>query len=100
MRPALLRYSNTTFEPGARLVLTHGLLVSPRSTAFLARRPAPIITDGFEVLVQLVMAAITTAPLPNSTGCPSISVLAGFLVASLNALEKFFFTPPSSTRSC
>ena len=52
----------TTFEPGARLVLTHGLRVRPRSTAFLASRPAPTITDGFEVLVQLVIAAITTAP--------------------------------------
>ena len=52
----------TTFEPGARLVFTHGLLVSPFSTAFFATRPAPIITLGFEVFVQLVMAAITTDP--------------------------------------
>ena len=52
----------TTREPGARLVLTQGRLRSPFATAFLASRPAPIITDGFEVLVQLVMAAITTAP--------------------------------------
>ena len=56
----------TTLEPGARLVLTHGLTVSPRSTAFLARMPAPSITDGLEVLVQLVMLAITTLPLPIS----------------------------------
>ena len=33
---------------------------SPRSTAFFASRPAAIITEGFEVLVQLVMAAMTT----------------------------------------
>ena len=52
----------TTFEPGARLVFTHGLRVSPRSTAFFATRPAPIITLGFDVFVQLVIAAITTAP--------------------------------------
>ena len=52
----------TTLEPGARLVLTHGLLVSPFSTAFFASRPAPIITLGFDVFVQLVMAAITTEP--------------------------------------
>ena len=35
---------------------------SPRSTAFRASRPAPTITDGFDVFVQLVIAAITTSP--------------------------------------
>src|SRR5579859_5544646 len=49
INPARLRYAVTTFDPGARLVLTHGLTVRPRSTAFFARIPAPIITDGFEV---------------------------------------------------
>ena len=58
----MFRYSVTTFEPGARLVFTHGWLVSPRSTAFFASSPAPIITLGFDVFVQLVIAAITTAP--------------------------------------
>jgi hypothetical protein len=61
-RPDFLRYSVTTFEPGARLVFTHGWRLSPRSNAFFASSPAPIITLGFEVLVQLVIAAITTAP--------------------------------------
>ena len=61
-RPAALSYSVTMSEPGARLVLTHGLVLSPRFTAFLARRPAPIITLGFDVLVQLVIAATTTDP--------------------------------------
>ncbi len=56
------RYSVTTFDPGARLVFTQGLLLSPRSTAFFASRPAPIITLGFDVFVQLVIAAMTTAP--------------------------------------
>src|SRR3954470_6690983 len=60
--PDLRRYSVTTFEPGARLVFTHGLRVRPRSTAFLASSPAPIITLGLDVLVQLVIAATTTAP--------------------------------------
>ena len=55
----------TTFEPGARLVFTLGSTRSPASTAFLATRPAPTITVGFEVLVQLVIAAITTAPSPT-----------------------------------
>src|SRR5215213_2803840 len=52
----------TTLEPGASDVLTHGLTSSPRCTALRASRPAPIITSGFEVLVQLVMAAMTTSP--------------------------------------
>ena len=52
----------TTFEPGARLVFTHGCRVSPRSNAFFATSPAPIITLGFDVFVQLVIAAMTTAP--------------------------------------
>ena len=54
------------------LVLTHGLLVRPRSTARFARRPAPTITEGFEVLVQLVIAAITTAPSPRAKSLPLI----------------------------
>ena len=56
----------TTFEPGASEVLTHGLTRRPRWTALRASSPAPSITDGFEVLVQLVIAAITTWPLSSS----------------------------------
>ena len=44
--------------------MTYGLTVSPCSTAFLASRPAASMTDGLLVFVQLVMAAITTAPWP------------------------------------
>src|SRR5437867_5739923 len=62
VRPALFRYSVTTFEPGAGLVFTHGWLDRPRSTARFASSPAPIITLGFDVFVQLVIAAITTEP--------------------------------------
>src|SRR3712207_967698 len=65
------RYSVTTFEPGARLVFTCGSTESPFSTAFLARSPAPIITEGFEVLVQLVMAAMTAEPCLSSASSPS-----------------------------
>ena len=36
--------------------------MSPRSTAFFATSPAASITLGFDVFVQLVMAAITTSP--------------------------------------
>src|SRR6266498_6142842 len=60
----------TTLEPGASEVLTQGLAPSPRSTAFLASRPAATITDGLEVLVQLVMAAITTCPWSRSKRAP------------------------------
>ena len=61
----------TTFEPGARLVFTHGLRSRPRSAAFFASRPAAIITDGFDVFVQLVIAAITTDPWFSSRLFPS-----------------------------
>src|SRR3954451_22550636 len=57
--PAFSQYSVTTFEPGARLVFTHGLRVRPRSTAFLASSPAPTMTAGLDVFVQDVIAAIT-----------------------------------------
>src|SRR5262249_11211163 len=59
------------FEPGARLVLTHGLAVRPRAAAFFAKTPAATITDGFDVFVQLVIAAITTDP---SCNCPGGAV--------------------------
>src|SRR3569832_2386451 len=57
MRPASFMYSVTTLEPGARLVFTQGFTCRPRRTALRASRPAAISTDGFDVLVQLVMAA-------------------------------------------
>jgi hypothetical protein len=62
VRPARSKYSVTTFEPGARLDFTHGFRWRPRSTAFLASSPAATITLGFEVFVQLVIAAMTTDP--------------------------------------
>ncbi|CNH50381.1 Uncharacterised protein [Mycobacterium tuberculosis] len=52
----------TTCEPGAIVVFTHGLEVSPFSTALRASSAAPSITSGLEVLVHDVTAAITTAP--------------------------------------
>ena len=56
------------------MVFTHGLRVRPRSTAFLASSAAPIITCGLEVLVQEVIAAITTAPWSSSNVVPSSPV--------------------------
>src|SRR5512133_337169 len=97
MRLAFSRYEVTTFEPGARLVLTHGFVESPLSTAFFASSPAAIITLGFDVFVQLVIAAITTDPslIRNSdlsvfilidlspsflSGCDSISMPASLIL--------------------
>ena len=66
-----------------------------------------MITEGFDVLVQLVIAAMTTAPCPILCVSPSISVSAvrGMLpfapaVWSGNALRKLCFMSPSDTRSC
>src|SRR5262249_51184411 len=63
----------TTLEPGASVVLTHGLRASPRSTALRASSAAPSMTDGLDVLVHEVIAAITTAPWSSSTAVPSSS---------------------------
>src|SRR3954447_23664303 len=68
----------TTFEPGASDVFTHGLRVSPRSTALRASRPAPTMTNGFDVLVHEVIAATTTAPWSTSNSSPSTLTRAGF----------------------
>src|SRR6202011_4292490 len=65
-RPELARYSATTWLPGASEVLTQGFAVKPLATALRASNPAPIRTLGLEVLVQDVIAAITTSPLPRS----------------------------------
>src|SRR3954468_15569766 len=90
--PDARRYSVTTFDPGARLVFTHGCRVRPRSNAFFASSPAPIITLGFEVLVQLVIAAITTEPLSSCAiaGGSATATAAGLLTAETCA------EPPSA----
>ena len=67
-------------EPGASEVFTQGLLVRPFSTAFLASSAAPIITDGLEVLVHDVIAAIATAPWSISNFVPSSSVTSAGLL--------------------
>lgn len=46
-------------EPGDKEVLMYGATFNPFFIAFFAKRPAPSITDGFEVLVHDVIAAIT-----------------------------------------
>src|SRR5919199_601208 len=64
----------TTLGRGAGVVFTPGLTSRPASTAFLASRAAPIITDGLDVLVHEVIAAITTWPWSTSVSRPSSSV--------------------------
>src|ERR1700730_8684318 len=88
----------TTFEPGARLVLTQGLEVRPRSTAFFATRPAATSTDGFDVLVQLVMAAMTTLPSWIVAPLPFI-LMAAVLGVAPRPSRKFFFTSGRLMRS-
>ena len=56
------------------MVFTHGLLLSPRSTAFLASSPAPSITVGLDVLVHEVIAAMTTCPWSTVAVLPSSNV--------------------------
>ncbi len=102
----------TTFEPGARDVLTYGGTRRPRATALRARRPAPSITDGFEVLVQLVIAAMTTAPWPIVALAPATSSgtvrAASFsaspkprsLTGAVSDLRNAAFICESGTRSC
>ena len=90
-----------------------GSTVRPASTAFLASRPAPIITLGFDVLVHDVMAAISTSPLPivrsgsaGCSGCASFSAAARVgLLAFISSTKRgapggtagFFWTLPSAS---
>src|SRR3954451_5009018 len=69
-RPERLRYSVTTLEPGASDVFTHGWRCRPRARALRASRPAPSMTDGFDVFVHDVIAAITTWPWASLTAAP------------------------------
>ena len=69
-RWASSRYILTVLEPGASEVFTHGLRVRPSLLALRAIKPAATMLRGLDVLVQLVMAAMITAPsgiLPSSS---------------------------------
>ncbi|MNR14394.1 hypothetical protein D3C85_1308680 [compost metagenome] len=108
MRPAARKYSVTTLEPGAREDLTQGRRVRPFSTAFFASRPAAIITLGLEVLVQEVMAAMTTAPSPKGKLWPSSRVTGPLFAAGApsglscrpRSSSKALGTCGNATRSC
>ncbi|MNV69497.1 hypothetical protein D3C71_1624100 [compost metagenome] len=84
-------------EPGASDVLMCGCTLSPASTAFLASRPAANSTLGLLVLVQLVMAAISTSPLPTVGSAPldgmtaaasAWAVASAGLLPSISARER------------
>jgi hypothetical protein len=51
--------------------------------------PAPSMTEGLEVLVQLVIAAITTAPSSRSNSWPSSDTLALAWGTSSTATEPW-----------
>src|SRR5580700_6706339 len=103
-KPDLFRYSATTCEPGASEVLTQGLTVRPLAAALRAKSPAPIMTLGFEVLVQDVMAAITTSPWPRSWSRPSTGSRLANSAPLPNSLSseaaKLCLRSFSATRSC
>src|SRR5262245_5730816 len=80
----------TTFDPGASDVFTHDFVARPFSTAFFASRPAATSTDGFDVFVQLVIAAMTTDP--SFTTPPSFG-------AAPRVVRKFAFTSGRLMRS-
>src|SRR5215472_5525992 len=90
----------TTFEPGARVVFTHGLRSRPASTAFFASSAAPTITDGLDVLVHEVIAAITTEPWSIDIDVPSSSVTGtgfdGLLLTACAGVSAGPLPPPFS----
>ena len=105
MRPALWKYSVATLEPGASDVFTHGLVLRPSATAFLARRPAASITLGLLVFVQLVMAAMTTAPSCSSKSAPLYATCCAVPMpvaacCAATASAYFALLSVSGTRSC
>src|SRR4051794_16631734 len=92
----------TTLEPGANDVFTHGLRLRPRSTALRATRPAASITEGLEVFVHDVMAAIVTEPWSSTTSspdarCTGVGVEVAPVVA--NASASIGLARSSGTRS-
>ena len=77
--------------------MTQGLRERPRSTAFFASSPAATITAGFDVFVQDVIAAITTAPCSSVQRSPSTTTSTvrrgGELVATGTAPSEAWSPP-------
>src|SRR5262249_3433133 len=95
-------YSATTCEPGAKEGLTQGFGRKPSARAFLATRPAATSTEGFEVLVQLVIAAMTTSPSRSARSLPAIGDerRSSRFDMSVKAESKFALTCVNEIRSC
>ena len=79
-------------------VLTHGLAVSPFSWAFRATRPAPIMTDGFEVLVHEVIEAMVTMPWSSTISSPLRVTPTGSDGRPCEPAEASARTEPSSAK--
>ena len=86
-----------------------GATFSPASTAFFASRPAASSTPGLLVLVQEVMAAISTSPFLMLKSSPALKLCAslagGWLkpfsaTGLLNSSPNFFDRCVISMRSC
>src|SRR6185437_1747876 len=75
----------------ARELLTQGGTCRSLSTAFFASNPAASMTDGLEVFVQLVIAAITIEPWSRylSTSIPNRSLTDVVLPGSGDAFALF-----------
>ena len=71
--------------------MTQGFDIRPRSARVARQRPAAISTVGFDVFVQLVIAAISTAPSAHFERLPprvaaAVPVAPGFFCARSSAI--------------
>src|SRR5690606_6545216 len=94
----------TTREPGASEVLMWGWTFRPASTAFFASSPAASSTLGLLVLVQDVIAAMSTSPLPivtrplpGRTGVAGAWAWAAASVARLSTISTTSRAAPGAT---
>ncbi len=72
-----------------------GLTVRPLAAAFFASRPAASNTPGFEVFVHEVIAAISTSPLPMSTGLGPVTATRSCVgrLSTISTTSSGFFAP-------
>lgn len=84
-----IRGNSATNKTEVHKTLLPSLTCRPSSQAFLATRPAPSMTLGFDVFVQLVIAAITTLPCLSSAGCPWNENFATLSCASFGTAKPY-----------
>ena len=80
---ASFKYNSTVLEPGAKELFTHGLRLKPLALALRANKPAAMTLRGLLVLVQLVIAAMITAPSGIKPGSFSTTPLMPLAAKSL-----------------